>query len=265
MSVGRAIDVRDVLLRSTQIIRAQPLLLVPQLVVLVPTLLGDALGGSATLDLLRVIFSILAFVFFVIASGAYPPLVETVMAGGQISVTDALVGAYRRFWTLLLASILVGIIVGIGLIALVVPGVILWTWYAYTVPSIMLEEKGATAGMSASKAFGRDKKVSTFLIVLAAGVVFLVVLIVQSAFTLASPFVGDLVYDLLLVPYGAWFSVVLAYTYLAYGPTPVATQTQPTGFGPPPLPVGTSGNYCQSCGSLIPAGSKFCTACGKPI
>lgn len=265
MSVGRAIDVRDVLARSTQIIRAQPLLLVPQLIVLIPTILGDALGGSATLDLLRVIFSILAFVFFVIASGAYPPLVKTVIAGGQISVTDALVAAYRKFWTLLLAGILVGIIVGVGFIALIVPGVILWTWYAYTVPSIMLEEKGATEGMSASKAFGRDKKMSTFLIALAAAVVFLVVLIVQSAFSLASPFVGDLVYDVLLVPYGAWFSVVLAYTYLAYGPSPVATQTQPAGFVPPPPPVAASASYCQSCGSPIPAGSKFCTACGKPV
>jgi len=238
---------------------------VPQLIVLVPTLLSDALSGSATLNLLRVIFSILAFVFFVIASGAYPPLIKTVMAGGQISVTDALVGAYRRFWTLLLAGILVGVIVGVGLFALVVPGVILGAWYAYTVPSIMLEEKGAIAGMSASKAFGRDKKLSTFLLFLAAAAVFLVVIVLESALTAASPFVGDLVYDILLVPYGAWISVVLAYTYLAYGPTPVTAQTQPAGFEPQPGPVGASRNYCQSCGSLIPAGTKFCPACGKAV
>jgi hypothetical protein len=64
--------------------------------------------------------------------------------------------------------------------------------------------------------------------------------------------------------------VVLAYTYLTYGPTPVANQPQPAGFGSPPTAppqplAGASGNYCQSCGSLIPAGSKLCTACGKPI
>ena len=233
MSVGRPIDVRDVLVRSAQIIRAQPLLLVPQLIILVPTVLGDALAGSATLDALRLVATILSFVFFVIASGAYPPLVKTVIEGGQISVTDALVGASRKFWTLLLASILVIIIVGVGLIALVVPGVILWTWYAYTIPSVMLEGKGVTGAMSASKAFGGDKKMRTFLIGLAAVAAILVILIIEAVFSLASPFVGDIVYDILLVFLGAWLSVVLAYTYLTYGPSPVANQPQPTGFGPP--------------------------------
>jgi hypothetical protein len=239
VSVGRPIDVRDVLIRSAQIIRAQPLLLVPQLIVLVPTVLGDAAGGSVTLDLFRAVTEILSFVFFVIASGAYPPLVKTILEGGQVSVTDALAIAYRKFWTLLLASLAVILIVGLGLIALVVPGVILWTWYAYTVPSVMLEGNGVPAAMSSSKAFGRDKKVGTFLITLAAGLVILVILIVQAVFSLASPLVADIVYDLLLVPFGAWFSVVLAYTYIAYGPSPVATQTQATGFGPAPPPPAT--------------------------
>ena len=90
---------------------------------------------------------------------------------GQLSVTEALGKAFHRFWTLLGAGILVVLIVALGFIALVVPGIILLTWYAYTVPAIMLEGKGATEGMAASKAFGRDKKGSTFLIFLTAGAV----------------------------------------------------------------------------------------------
>lgn len=272
MKVGRAIDVGQVISRSTRILIAQPVILVPQLIILVPTLLGDALSASSILSPLRVLTSILSFVFSLIASGAYPSLVKAVIDGGQISLTEALGKAYRRFWTLLAASILVGIIVVLGLIALIVPGIILATWYAYTVPAIMLEDKGALEGMSASKAFGRDKKGRTFLIFVTVAIVGLIVLSIQSIVSIASPFVGELVYDILLVPLGAWISVILAYTYLTYGPSLVPAKTEPSGFGmaplAPPQPtasVGMSGGFCQYCGAPIPAGSRFCASCGKSV
>jgi hypothetical protein len=248
----------------------------PALIILIPTLLGDLLGTSSALSPLRLITSILTIVFSIIASGAYPFLVKATLEGGQLSVGDALGKAYRRFWTLLAATIVVIVIVGLGVIALVVPGVIFGTWYAYTVPAIMLEDKGALDGMSASKAFGRDKKWRTFLIFLTVLVGYIVVAILDTVFTLASPLLGQLLYAILLVPLGAWISVVFAYTYLAYGPFPALATTQATGSGmappappqPPtqaPFPSGAPGNFCRFCGSTLQADSKFCVACGKPV
>jgi len=276
VKVGRAIDIGDVLSRSARIIYARPLLIVPQLITLIPTLLGDALNTSSTLSPLRIITSILSIVFSVIASGAYPSLVKAVIEGGQLSVTEALGKAYRRFWTLLVAGLLVILIVVLGAIALVVPGIIFGTWYAYTVPAIMLEDKGALEGMAASKAFGRDKKSRTFLMFVIVGIVGLVLLAVESVFSLASPLLGELVYAILLVPFGAWVSVILAYTYLTYGPSSVPKTTEAAGYvmGPPAPPqppaqpsasIGAQGSFCRFCGSRVPAGSKFCTACGKPV
>ena len=254
----------------------------PQLIVLVPTLLGDALGASSTLSPLRIITTILADVATLVVSGAYPSLVKDFLAGGQLSTTEALRKAYRRFWDLLVATILVGLIVVLGTIALVVPGIIFLTWYAYTIPAVMLEDKGAWEGMSASKAFGRDKKWRTFLIFLTVALGFLVVSIVDAVFSVASPLIGEFVYAILLVPIAAWASVIFSYTYLTYGPSTVPTPTTNAvpGYGlaslsPPPAPpqppapastpVGAPANFCPFCGSPVSMGAKFCGACGKAI
>jgi len=276
VTVGRAIDVGEVVSRSASIISARPLIMVPQLIVLVPTLLGDAFGASSALSPLRIITSILAGVASLMASGAYPSLVKDFLAGGQLSPTEALGKAYRRFWSLLAATILVGLIVVLGTIALVVPGIIFLTWYVYTIPAVMLEDKGALEGMSASKAFGRDKKWRTFLMFLTVAVGYLVASIVDSIFSLASPVLGEVVYAILLVPIAAWASVIFSYTYLTYGPSVAPTTNVVPGYGlsplAPPQPpaqagatVGAPGNFCPFCGSPVSMGAKFCGACGKAI
>jgi hypothetical protein len=276
VTVGRAIDVGDVLSRSVKVLSTRPLIMVPQLIVLVPTLLGDALGASSILSPLRAITSIVAAVLSLMASGAYPSMVKTVLAGGEPSPTDALGMAYRRFWSLLAATLVVVIIVVLGAIALIVPGIIFATWYAYTVPAVMLEDKGALEGMSASKAFGRDKKTKTFLMILAVVIGYVVASIVNGVLSLASPLVGEVIYDILQVPLAAWASVIFSYVYLTYGPSQVPATTAPTGYGlappaPPPqpspgvAPVGATGGFCPFCGSPVTAGSKFCGVCGKAV
>jgi hypothetical protein len=276
--VGKAIVVGDVISRSVTMITQTPALMFPQIIILILALIGDLLSGSA-LSYLGVIVSIVSFVASVIVAGAYPSMVQAVLGGGQFSVTDSLRKAYGRFWTLLIAGILVGLVVIVGFVALIVPGIIFVTWYAYTVPPIMLEEKGAMAGMAASKAFGRDKKWSTFLILLVIAVVALVILGIQTALSLAVPLLGRVVYSLLSVPFDAWIAVIFTYAYLTYGPSSVPVTAETSGYGAvPPVSiqqpmiqagaqVGTSppNNFCRSCGSPLRSDSKFCSVCGKAL
>jgi hypothetical protein len=276
MKVGRAIRAGEVVSQSAKILAARPLLMLPQAILLITTVITDALSASSTLSPLRVLISIVSFVLSLIVSGAYPSMVKAVVEGGQLSMTEALGKAYRRFWTLLAAGILVALLVGLGLIALLVPGIILATWYAYTVPAIMLEDKGVLQGMAASKTFGRDKKGDTFLIFLAILMAGLVLLVVDFVFSLASPLLGQLAYAVLLVPLGAWASVIFSYTYLTRGPssTPATTEAAGYGLAPPAspqpaaqanAPIGSQDIFCRFCGSRVPASSKFCTSCGKPV
>src|SRR5580704_9876097 len=276
VKVGRAIRAGAVVSQSAKIISSRPVILLPQLILLVVTLPVDLLSPSSTLSPLRIAFTLVSVVLSLIVSGAYPSMVKAALEGGEPPVAESLGKALHRFWTLLAAGVLVALIVGLGFIALVVPGVIFLTWYAYTVPAIMLEDKGALEGMAASKAFGRDKKGDTFLIFVAIVMAGLLVLVVEFVFSFASAVLGDLVYAVLYVPFGAWVSVIFSYTYLTCGPSSVATTTMAAGYGAaPPAPpqppaqanasIGTPANFCQFCGSRIAAGSKFCGACGKPV
>jgi hypothetical protein len=274
VKVGRPIVVGVVITKSARIVYTRPFLMVPQLIVLIPNLINDLLTSSSPFNPLGLVIAILSGVLSVIVTGAYPPLVKAAIEGGQHSVTEALGKAYHRFWSLLGAGILVVLIVVLGFIALIVPGIIFATWYAYTVPAIMLEGKGATEGMAASKAFGRDKKGSTFLIFLTAALVALLLFALTSLLSLASPRLGQLVFSVLDVPLGAWVAVMVAYTYLTYGPSSVPATAESSGLGmapnAPPQPpaqaiasVGAPGNFCRFCGSPLRADSKFCANCGK--
>ena len=275
VKIGKPINAGDAVSKSARILFANPHIILPQLILFILTLINDALSGSI-FSPLSVVISIISVVLSIVVAGAYPSIVKAAIAGEKFSLSEALGKAYRRFWSLLAAGTLVALIVGLGFIALIVPGIIFAAWYAYTVPAIMLEEKGALEGMAASKAFGRDKKGDTFLIFIAIFVGAIVLLVLQSVFFLVSPLVGRLVYALLDLPFGAWISVTFAYTYITYGPSPTLPAAETTGLGSgapaPPQPQAqinapavSIGGFCRFCGSPIPADSKFCPSCGKQV
>jgi hypothetical protein len=139
----------------------------------------------------------------------------------------------------------------------------------------MLDGKGTTEGMAASKAFGRDKKGSTFLIFLTVFLVGLLLFAVESILSLGSRLLGQLVFSVLDVPLGAWVAVMVTYTYLTYGPSSVPATAEAPGLGmapnvspQPPAQAGASvaapSSFCRFCGSPLRADSKFCASCGKP-
>ncbi len=261
VTVGKNIDITDALSKSVGIIAKNPVILLPQLIVSIPTLLIGLFSSTTSLTLAigGVVASLVSGLLMVLVIGAYPLMVKTVVDGGRISISDAVRKGIGRFWSILVAGILVALFVIAGTIALIVPGLIIATWYAYTIPAIMLENRGAMDGMSASKAFGRDKKMSTFLMILVVGVGFLVVSGIQLAVSSASPVAGRLVNDLLTIPLDVWIYVLLSYTYIKYGPSSVASvpgTTEAPGFVP---------RYCANCGKPVQVGSTFCPNCGSPL
>ncbi len=262
--------------KGTSLLAANPSIILIQVIPAIPSFLSDFYSSRSVLDPLPLFAAIASAVLSVIASGAYPPVVMEATRGQRLTIGEALGRAYGRFWSLVGAGILVVIIVVLGLIALVVPGIIFATWYAYTVPAIMLENKGAIEGMSASKAFGRDKKWSTFTLFLVFFVVYIIVEVIGAVLSLGGG--GRVIQTLLTIPLSAWTSVVIAYAYVAHGPlstTPTAAGggwQQPSqapsasaevSAGTQP-PQGAS-RFCVSCGSPLRADAKFCPNCGKPV
>ena len=276
--IGRPIVIGDVLSKSTNLIMKYPTLLIPQAIILVVSLL-EALASTSVLrlSLLNLVLVLVSLIISIIITGAYPSLVQEALQGRPISISEGFRQASAKFWTLVVAGIVVGIIVAIGFIALVIPGIIFLTWYVYTVPAVMLENKGALEGMSASKAFGRDKKMSTFLLFLVFFVVSIIITAIGDGFGVFSPFAGRVVSAILSMPVDAWFAVIITYTYLTYGPSgtpPLGPEVLVPGVIPPPPPMPGqpaapstpfAARFCVNCGAPIQPDAKFCDNCGRPL
>lgn len=70
--------------------------------------------------------------------------------GDPVDVTESYRWGLRRFGSVLLVSILVGIVVAVGFILLVVPGVIFLTFLAVSVPAVVVEGARGTGAMRRS-------------------------------------------------------------------------------------------------------------------
>jgi hypothetical protein len=113
----------------------------------------------------------------------------------DLSLGETLSRVKPKLNTLALAGILAALGVGIGLLLLVVPGLILWTWWLVIVPVIMLEGTGVTDAFGRSRELVRGHGWSVF------GVLVLTILIliaVDIVFRLIAAGLDDVVIALLL-------------------------------------------------------------------
>lgn len=88
----------------------------------------------------------------VLCSGALTKSVSESYLGNEITVGQAYKFILPKFLTLIAAGILVVLVVYLGILLLVVPGIIFGLWYSLTTPAIVVEDLKATKGMLRSKA-----------------------------------------------------------------------------------------------------------------
>jgi len=106
---------------------------------------GIAIGGSLVL----VFFTLVATM---LCNGALAKSVSEAYLGKDVSVGQAYRVVLPKLGTLILAAILVGLLVMIGFLMLIIPGIIFFLWYSLTAQAVVLENCSATGGMSRSKA-----------------------------------------------------------------------------------------------------------------
>jgi len=87
-----------------------------------------------------------------LCQGTLTRSVSEAYLGNEITVGQTYQSVLPKLLTLIGASLLVGLVTGLGFLLLVVPGVIFALWFFVTTPSIVVENHGVTAGMSRSKA-----------------------------------------------------------------------------------------------------------------
>jgi hypothetical protein len=155
MPPGR-LDIGRVFSRIFETYRDQAGLFLPvALAIFIPVAVLSALaqGGVAA----SLVFGILAAVLTLIVTYAYQGMVVETVRDIQDGVRDLSVGSLFRSVAPVLAplvgaSILAGFGIAVGFVLLIVPGLVLLTWWALIAPSIVLERTGAI------RAFGRSRE-----------------------------------------------------------------------------------------------------------
>ncbi|MHC4744366.1 MAG: YciC family protein [Planctomycetota bacterium] len=86
-----------------------------------------------------------------LCQGALTKSVSESYLNNVIGVGEAYRYVWPRLMRLILAGFLVSLVVGIGFLLLVVPGIIFALWFSLTVPTIIVEDLGITEAMGRSK------------------------------------------------------------------------------------------------------------------
>ncbi len=124
-----------------------------------------------------------------------------------------------RIIPLLIASVLVGLLTGVGFILLVIPGIIIAFLVMFALPAVMIDESGGLESIAVSaRTVVRNLRTTVilFLILIALGVLFGIVTTIIGLIPVAGPII-DVVISAL---YGAFMTafIVLAYEGLKANP-----------------------------------------------
>lgn len=196
-------------------------------------LLGSVLGW------LGVIIAVLASIVGTFwLQGALVEAVRDVRDGRQdLSLTEIFERARPRLPAIIVAGILAGIAIAIGLVLLIAPGLYLLTIWALIIPVIVLE------GRSAGESFGRSRELvrgngwNVFGVIVITFVALIIASIIVGLATFWLPngfdrFVQDVISNTVVVPF-----VAVAWTMMYFALVrPEEAETTPLPAAPTPTP-----------------------------
>ncbi len=188
------------------------------------------------------------------------------MASEEIENRPVELGASARFaaskliwmWAL---GLLIGIMVGLGFIALVIPGIILLIMFVLAFPALLIENAGVLGSLGRSRDLVGHRWLKTFGLLLVMGIIVVfaasIVSLISTPFGWASNFVSSVLGALYqpLIP----VSITLFYYSNLARIAPPPTGPATSGSVPIP-PAGMK--FCPNCGTQLAQSATFCSRCG---
>src|SRR6266704_818717 len=213
--------------------------------------------------LIAVIF-VVNIVFSTIAEGSAVKLASEQITKGQVNLGASVRFAVSRLLSIWALSIVVGVIVFLGFIALIVPGIILAIMFSLALPVLLIENKGVTESMGRSRVLVGQRWLKTFGTFLVLGIILLVASFIVSAISGSLGILGPVVNGILSALYQPLFPILMAvyyYSNLARISQPPPGQ-MPMG---PPAPIPAGMKLCPTCGTQNVSSATFCTKCGARL
>jgi hypothetical protein len=131
----------------------------------------------------------LSVIGMTLARGALSKSVSESYLGNEVSVGEAYRFVLPKFGRLIWASILVGLIIMLGFVLFIVPGVIFSLWFALAAAVVVIEDRKATESMGRSRLLAKGNLGKIFLVSLT---VFAIALVIGLLCSFAAGILGRL-------------------------------------------------------------------------
>jgi hypothetical protein len=221
----------EYLLDSLNICKKNPLLFVPLAgAVVLVTLLTMLLGGPAipfagTMDMQQVaagagaalgsamVLSILSTLITFLAHGMTIALGHDAIQGLPVSLRKGWERAAERIVPLVIAVILVGLLIGIGMVLLVLPGLVAAFFLMFTFAAIMVDGKDALRALRSSISLVAGNLGTTlilFFVLIALSVIFMLLNMILSMI----PVAGTVVAIVVSAVFSTYLTLVVLHAYL---------------------------------------------------
>ena len=175
---------------------------------------------------------LVSWIISTIASGMAVKVASDTLQRRNIDLSEALNFTVSRLPSLLIAGIVTGILIVIGFICLVVPGIILVIMFSLIVPAIVIEQAGALESLSRSRRLVGGRWLKTFGLLL---VIYIIIFVATLIFGAISSVFGPADWIITSV-LGAFVSPILPIAVTFYYYSMVARKQPP----PPPSPTLTT-------------------------
>jgi hypothetical protein len=194
-------------------------------------LIGALLTAALTWvgALLAAIVSLIAFFWL---QAALVKAVDDVRDGrADLSLGETFSQAREQLSSVAVAAILAGLGIVLGLILLIVPGLVLMTWWAVLIPVVVLENRSAGDAFSRSRELVRGHGWGVFgvivlMVLLLIGFSIVLSLILTPLADWLQSFVSEIISGTLTAPFVA-VVLTLLYFRLRQAKEPVAAETPP--------------------------------------
>jgi len=128
-----------------------------------------------------VLGGIVSWITSSIATGMAVKSASDIMEKGGGTLQESLSSVMSKLASLLVASLITGILVFIGFLLLVVPGIILMIMFSLIVPAIIIEQKGPFESLGRSSKLVSHRWLKTFVLLVIVGLIVVVISLIVSA------------------------------------------------------------------------------------
>jgi len=124
-----------------------------------------------TLLALVLLLGIISWIIGNVISGVCVKCASDLIEKGKASLGESFNFTVYKLPSILIATLITGILTALGLLALIVPGIIIYVMFYLVIPAIMIENIGALDSLSRSRRLVSNRWLKTFVLALIVGLI----------------------------------------------------------------------------------------------